>query len=84
MTVFLTGRQTWYFTIIGCEQEYAKLILFVLFPLLVTCLAGEDDSLALKKKVTVEDLFGQDLHIHDPDAKWLSGKRETIFPWLLA
>lgn len=37
-------------------------------------LAGEDDSLALKKKVTIEDVFGPDLRIHDPDAKWLSGK----------
>lgn len=35
---------------------------------------GEDDSLANKKKVTVEDVFGPDLHIHDPDAKWLSGE----------
>ncbi len=35
---------------------------------------GEDDSLALKKKVTIEDVFGPDLHIHDPDAKWLSGE----------
>ncbi len=37
-------------------------------------LTGEDDSLALKKKVTIEDVFGPDLHIHDPDAKWLSGE----------
>ncbi|XP_034038703.1 dipeptidyl aminopeptidase-like protein 6 isoform X3 [Thalassophryne amazonica] len=31
-----------------------------------------DDTLARKKKVTVEDVFGPDLRIHDPDAKWLS------------
>lgn len=37
-------------------------------------LAGEDDSLALKKKVTTEDVFGPDLHIHDPESKWLSGE----------
>ena len=42
--------------------------------LLVMRLTGEDDSLALKKKVTIEDVFGPDLHIHDPDAKWLSGE----------
>ena len=35
---------------------------------------GEDDSLALKKKVTIDDVFGPDLQIHDPDAKWLSGE----------
>lgn len=42
--------------------------------LLLMHLTGEDDSLAHKKKVTIEDVFGQDLHIHDPDAKWLSGE----------
>ncbi|KAF7222515.1 transcript variant X2 [Nothobranchius furzeri] len=39
---------------------------------------SEDDSLALKKKVTIEDVFGLDLHIHDPDAKWLSDN-ELLF-----
>ncbi|MED6281073.1 hypothetical protein CHARACLAT_017543, partial [Characodon lateralis] len=34
----------------------------------------EDDSLAHKKKVTIEDIYGADLRIHDPDAKWLSDK----------
>lgn len=37
-------------------------------------LSGEDNNLALMKKVTVEDVFGPDLHIHEPDAKWLSGE----------
>lgn len=35
---------------------------------------GEDDSLALKKKVTIDNVFGPDFQIHDPDAKWLSGE----------
>lgn len=43
---------------------------------------GEDDSLALKKKVTVEDVFGPDLHIHDPESKWLSG-RLPVWLWHL-
>ncbi len=46
----------------------------MLIYLLVMLSTGEDDSLALKKKVTIEDVFGPDLHIHDPDAKWLSGE----------
>lgn len=39
---------------------------------------GEDNNLALMKKVTVEDVFGPDLHIHDPEAKWLSGELNGI------
>lgn len=42
--------------------------------LLVIPLTDEDNSLALKKKVTVEDVFGPDLRIHDPGAKWISGE----------
>jgi hypothetical protein len=34
---------------------------------------GEDDSMAGKKKVTVEDVFGSALHIHQPEGTWLSG-----------
>lgn len=53
-----------------CDQLYLIVnVMFVIF-----LLTGEDDSLALKKKVTIEDVFGPDLLIHDPDAKWLSGE----------
>lgn len=48
------------------------------------CLAltGEDNSLALKKKVTIDDIFGPDLQIHDPNAKWLSGEETHVVLFL--
>lgn len=42
------------------------------------CLCSEyftvEDNTQSQKKITVEDLFSEDFRIHDPEAKWISGK----------
>ncbi|XP_053739390.1 dipeptidyl aminopeptidase-like protein 6 isoform X3 [Synchiropus splendidus] len=54
----------------------ALLVIIIICSLIVTSVIlltpREDDSLALKKKVTVEDVYSPDLRIHDPEARWLS------------